>query len=280
MSVEKSGVTDEVMEKINVHSVAKLTAEQVYCFSVLLCDNDVDRDYERFSEEALEKLAGLFVGRTGIFDHDHSSRGQTARIYDTEIKTFPDRKTADGRPYAALMGHAYMVRTQDNKSLIAEIEGGIKKEVSVGCSVRKRICSICGADGAKGGCNHVKGRIYGERLCYITLDDPTDAYEWSFVAVPAQRAAGVTKVYNEEKRGDMAQLRGMQECFCEELRADIIRLCSFVKAPDIPDVNSLDVFGLITLKKKLEKQLRSEVTKCSDTGVVTGGSEDMGAYRI
>ena len=27
------------------------------------------------------------------------------------------------------------------------------------------------------------------------LDDPYDAYEWSFVAVPAQREAGVIKMY-------------------------------------------------------------------------------------
>ena len=30
-----------------------------------------------------------------------------------------------------------MVRTQGNRDLIAEIEGGIKKEVSVGCAVER-----------------------------------------------------------------------------------------------------------------------------------------------
>ena len=32
-------------------------------------------------------------------------------------------------------------------------------------------------------------------LCHTILSDITDAYEWSFVAVPAQRNAGVTKQY-------------------------------------------------------------------------------------
>ena len=45
----------------------------------------------------------------------------------------------------------------------------------------------------KGGCDHEKGGEYGGKLCYHILDEPLDAYEWSFVAVPAQVNAGVTK---------------------------------------------------------------------------------------
>ena len=32
------------------------------------------------------------------------------------------------------------------------------------------------------------------------MEDPTDAYEWSFVAVPAQPAAGVTKSYRADEQ--------------------------------------------------------------------------------
>ena len=86
-----------------------------------------------------------------------------------------------------------MVRTQGNQDLIAEIEGGIKREVSVGCAVKRAECSICGSD--MGRCAHEKGKRYDGRLCCTVLDDPYDAYEWSFVAVPAQREAGVIKMY-------------------------------------------------------------------------------------
>ncbi|EXM39695.1 hypothetical protein RASY3_07695 [Ruminococcus albus SY3] len=282
MSGERIGITEEVLEKINGYAVGKLKSEQVYCFSVLLCDNDVDRDYERFSDEALDRLAVMFRGRTGIFDHDHRSRGQTARIYDTEVRSYPDRKTMDGRDYRALMGFAYMVRTEDNKSLIAEIEGGIKKEVSVGCSVAKRICSVCGADGAKGGCNHIKGRSYGGKLCYVELDEPMDAYEWSFVAVPAQRAAGVTKVYGErEVNAEIEKLRAAQEQFCEELRGDIIRLGCFVKSYDIVEVEDMDIFALMELKKKLSRQLREEAASGKAAGVAAEyDSGEMEAFRV
>ena len=44
-------ITDEVMQSINRFAVEPLTPEQVYCFSVNLCDNDIDRDNEYFSSE-------------------------------------------------------------------------------------------------------------------------------------------------------------------------------------------------------------------------------------
>ena len=45
------------------------------------------------------------------------------------------------------------------------------------------------------------GQRYGDKLCHVVLGDVTDAYEWSFVAVPAQREAGVTKQFRSETDG-------------------------------------------------------------------------------
>ena len=145
---------------------------------------------ERFDEEALEVLSGLFVGKSGIFDHNWSAEGQTARLYRTEVcREGGATMAGDGCQY--LKGYAYMLRNEKNSALIEEIEAGIKKEVSVGCSVSGRVCSICG----KERCGHQGGRRYDGKLCYFTLREPTDAYEWSFVAVPAQRKAGVLKAF-------------------------------------------------------------------------------------
>ena len=41
---------------VNRFAKTVLTEEQVYIFSVRLCDNEVDRDLERFAAEALETL--------------------------------------------------------------------------------------------------------------------------------------------------------------------------------------------------------------------------------
>lgn len=184
------------LEKINSFTRRNFTEKELYVFPVTLCDNDIDRDGERFSDEALESLKSLFVGKTGIFDHDPKGTNQSARIFDTELVSDPDRKTATGEPYKYLKGWAYMIRTDTNKSLIDEIDGGIKKEVSVSCSAGKRICSICGSSEP---CEHQKGKEYDGKICCRILDDITDAYEWSFVAVPAQVNAGVSKKYSSSK---------------------------------------------------------------------------------
>ena len=181
------------LELIGALARKPLGQEEVYTFSVRLCDNEIDRDFERFTVQTLEQLAPMFVGKAGIFDHQWSARGQAARIYKTEIVREPERLTRAGDGYCWLKGYAYMVRTEGSKDLIAEIEGGIKKEVSVGCAVEHAICSVCGCDRSQADCEHEKGREYGGQLCWADLEGAKDAYEFSFVAVPAQPAAGVVK---------------------------------------------------------------------------------------
>lgn len=186
---EPAGAED--MAQINRFTLEELTAEQVFTFAVRLCDNQIDRDQERFPRKTLEELARLFVGKSGIFDHSWTARGQAARIYRAEVVDEAGQKTAAGDDACYLRGYAYMLRTESNQDLIAEIEGGIKKEVSVGCAVGQVACSICGKD--LGACGHRKGQVYEGKRCWGELLHASDAYEWSFVAVPAQPAAGVTK---------------------------------------------------------------------------------------
>lgn len=202
---------------INRLARRELTADEVYTFAVRLCDNDIDRDFERFDDQALEVLAGLFVGVSGVFDHQWSARGQAARIYRAQVAGDEGVRTQDGRPYRYLKGWAYMVRTQENEGLIAEIDAGIKREVSVGCAVDRVVCSICGQDLAD--CPHQKGEKYDGRLCCGVLTQPTDAYEWSFVAVPAQRRAGVIK--SARRRSDEARL-GRR--YLKGLRRELVRV--------------------------------------------------------
>ena len=214
----------EELTYINQFAKTALTEEQVYVFSVRLCDNEVDRDFERFDTAALERLGELFLGKSGIFDHQWSARGQTARIYRTEVVREAARVTTAGDGYCWLKGWAYLLRTEKNADLIAEIEGGIKKEVSVGCSVAKRVCSVCGAE--EGLCQHVRGQMYGEQLCFTELREPVDAYEWSFVAVPAQREAGVVKRFGQDD-SEAALLRkqaALGRKYLQELRKEVVRL--------------------------------------------------------
>ena len=190
------------LEKINALAKGTLTAEQVYVFSVRLCDDQVDRDFERFDTEALPVLAKLFVGKSGIVDHKWSAGSQLARIFDTEILT------EDG--VTGIKAWAYIRRGGAGDEWIADIEAGIKKEVSVGCAMGRSVCSVCG--GEYGSCGHRKGEYYEGQLCCAILRDPVDAYEFSFVAVPAQREAGVLKGMGRQRcLKELAEEFGVQE---------------------------------------------------------------------
>ena len=202
----KSVATNEDLAKIQQFSRRELLPEEIYVFNVDLCNNDVDRDFEKFSVETLGQMAELFVGKTGIFDHSMKSSDQTARIFDAFVEKVNGKKTADGEDFYSLKAKAYMLNNEENKSLIDSIEAGIKKEVSVSCSVDKAYCSICHTDRKRAACEHRKGKMYGDRLCFNILTDATDAYEFSFVAVPAQREAGVTKSFSLKEEAEMQDI--------------------------------------------------------------------------
>ncbi|MCI9294690.1 MAG: hypothetical protein HFF48_05625 [Lawsonibacter sp.] len=221
---EHTAVTAQDLELIGALARRPLGAEEVYTFSVRLCDNEIDRDFERFTLQTLEELAPLFVGKAGIFDHQWSARGQAARIYRTEVVREAGQVTRAGDGYAWLKGYAYMVRTESNRDLIAEIEGGIKKEVSVGCAVEHAICSVCGCDRTQTDCGHEKGQEYGGQLCWADLEGAGDAYEFSFVAVPAQPAAGVVKGARRGTSGQLEEEAALGRKYLENLRGEVVRL--------------------------------------------------------
>ena len=115
------------LECINQYTRRPSTEQEVCTFSVVLCDNEIDRDFERFSVEALHTLSQLFLGKTGIFDHNMKTGNQAARIYDTAMETMEEKMTSYGEPYTRLVAKAYLPRCEKNTDLIMEIESGMKK---------------------------------------------------------------------------------------------------------------------------------------------------------
>lgn len=183
METRKTSAED--MRLINGFAKRELKAEDVYTFTLVAADTKVDRDYECFTPETLEELSKLFVGTTIIMDHCPSAMNQSARVFRSYTRAAPDDENT-----TQLMVDAYTIR-EGNEELIGKIDGGILKEVSVGCAIRQKRCTVCGKD--FGRCRHEKGKSYNGVLCAAALDGATDAYEISFVAVPAQREAGVIK---------------------------------------------------------------------------------------
>lgn len=271
------------LEAINAQAKAKLTAEQVYVFSLRLCDDQVDRDFERFDTQALPGLAKLFIGKTGVVDHKWSSEAQVARIFATEV--------VKEERVSYIKAWAYIRRGGHNDEIIADIEAGIKKEVSVGCAMGLAVCSVCGSE--YGSCGHQKGQYYDGQLCCAILREPMDAYEFSFVAVPAQKDAGVLKGFGRGERclKELAEEFGAQREYRElweqaqlgrqyrkELENGVVRLCLALELGADRDVllgvvKHAGAEDLQKLKLSLEKRLEESLPVQSQLGVSFGGKD-------
>ncbi|MCD7872473.1 MAG: hypothetical protein LUG21_04100 [Clostridiales bacterium] len=127
--IEKGYVPSESdYEKIRQFTRRDFSKDELYVFEVTLCNNEIDRDNEKFSEKALNELAALFKGKTGIKDHSMKSDNQTSRIFETYVEHIPGRKTQDGENYCALKARAYMIKSENTMPFITEIDAGIKKK--------------------------------------------------------------------------------------------------------------------------------------------------------
>lgn len=267
------------LEAINGQAKAKLTADQVYVFSLRLCDDQIDRDNERFATEALPELAKMFLGKTGVVDHKWSADAQVARIFSTEV--------IREERVSYIKAWAYIRRGGKAEEAIADIEAGIKKEVSVGCAMGRAVCSVCG--GEYGECGHRKGEYYDGQLCCAILQEPMDAYEFSFVAVPAQRDAGVIKGFSDRKcLKELAEEFGAQKEYRElfqqaqlgkkyqkQLEDDVVRLCLAlelgVEEPVLRGVMSrAGANDLERVKKALEDRLAETMPMMTQLGAFRG----------
>lgn len=185
--LEKAELNEEELALINQQTLRPLGADEVFTFRLAACDNQVDRDFERFTEATLEELAQKYVGRPVLRDHNWSAAAQTARVYAGSVEP------GDEEGVRRLVLRCYMPRSEQTVPTIAAIESGILRECSVGLSVKRALCSICGANQRETLCKHIQGREYDGQVCHMDLDGAADAYEVSMVAVPAQPEAGVIK---------------------------------------------------------------------------------------
>lgn len=202
-SVSPLECDDEDLKKINKYTLSPVKAEDVFIFKATIADNEQDdRAYMPFNLKALQDLKKLYPGKTMLKDHIREADNQIARIYDTELVQDANKQTELGELHTELVAKIYMIKTDSNKDLIAEIIGGIKKEVSTSTIPDKMVCGICGADNMKKYCRHYPGVEYdvvdatgksAKRRCKMLLHGAKEAHELSFVAVPAQPRAGTHK---------------------------------------------------------------------------------------
>lgn len=202
-SVSPLEITDADLRKINKYTLSPVTADDVFIFKATIADNEQDdRNSMPFDLKALQDLKKLYPGKTMLKDHRRQADNQIARIFDTELIQDGNKQTELGELHTELVAKIYMIKTDSNKDLIAEIIGGIKKEVSTSTVPEKMVCNICGTDNMKDYCRHYPGWDYdvtdangktSKKRCKMLLHGAKEAYELSFVAVPAQPRAGTHK---------------------------------------------------------------------------------------
>lgn len=196
--------TEEDYELIKgMMGTEEIPRDGLYVYKVLLCDNMVDRDSQMFTHKSLERIRDLYIGKVGIKDHSPTAGNIHSRIYKTELVVDEGKQNELGDNYEYVLGYAYTINNEENKAFINEIRGGLKKEVSVGLSNRSLICSICNKEMYSDGHEHVEGETYGGEKCIGLIDDVDDVYEFSFVAIPSQRKAGIIKAFNKKEENSM-----------------------------------------------------------------------------
>lgn len=196
-------INDADLRKINKYTLNPVSSEDVFIFKATIADNEQDdRNFMPFDLKALQDLKKLYPGKTMLKDHHRTADNQIARIYDTELVQDGNKLTELGELHTELVAKIYMIKTDSNKDLISEIVGGIKKEVSTSTVPEKMVCNICGVDNMKDYCRHYPGYEYdiedgtgksAKKRCKMLLHGAKEAYELSFVAVPAQPRAGTHK---------------------------------------------------------------------------------------
>lgn len=155
----------------------KTMRENNTIITVRLADNETDRDYERFSVSALHDMAKLYAGRNGVIGEDINGKTQWGRILSCEVRTNPKKLTRSGEIYTYLEARVIIPRTNENDKLLNTLMNKTQ-EGSISCSVRNRVCSLCGETDCT---KHKKGTLYHGHLVEKVLNDIIDVYEWAIV---------------------------------------------------------------------------------------------------
>ena len=296
MAEEVNVVSKEDLDLINQHTLKELKPEDVYIFKVQVCDNDIDRVGDKMTDNFLHQVAEHIKGVTGLKDHDWSVDNQLARLYDAEVVE-DDTLTLTGEPRKYVLGKAYTLKK--NKSLIDSIDAGLLKETSISFNSSGDICSICGEPMIKdendvGHCKneHIAGHFYDNKQCYNIIDKLDDILEWSLVAVPCQRKAGINKKELKEggtsimKKAEMLIRQFMSSKSYEQAsEEDKKTLEGAVEADKSAEMSDDEIKELInensTLKarvKELEDEVaktKAETEKATIKSIVSKGIEDM-----
>lgn len=273
----------KAIDKINEHTITPLTEDDIFTFDVILCDNDVDRVYDKMTSEFLQEFKEKSGSLVGLKDHDWNTDTSTNRLYDVELIESEDEKTSLGENRQYLLGHAYTLKSNPD---VERINAGLLSGVSVSFNSSGDHCSICGGTTHKGEDDvavcvngHHCGETYDGKLCYNVLCHCDDVFEWSLTPVPAQRNA---RVKNKnlggvlmKKAKFLASKLFKSKALDENVKTELEEI---IETPGEEEVSEEDVLKLIeennglkteleVVKKELE-EVKSKMAKAKACGAI------------
>ncbi len=166
----------DVADAVNRFALREMDGAEYVTFTLDLCNNQVDRHFSRFPEEELERINALVPGRPLMERHDLRGTLPRGRFFRSALHR--EGEMVSVRP------EVYVMRTEENRDFILNIEGGVYRETSIGFSFRMPECSVCGKDLRT--CDHVPGQAYGEDVCHFIMRDVLEVLEGSVVSSGSQ----------------------------------------------------------------------------------------------
>lgn len=172
--------------EVNQFSLRPLKREEYAVFRLDLCHNEVDRHFSRFPEEELVKINEMVPGRPLMERHDIRGSLPRGTFFHSTLHHEGERLSV--RP------DVYVLRTDENRDFILNIEGGVYRETSIGFAFGLPECSVCSKDLRT--CSHVPGREYENERCHYVMRDVLEVIEGSIVPSGSQG----TRFVSQEQR--------------------------------------------------------------------------------
>lgn len=195
-----------VTSLVNQYALKELAPDAFAAFRLDLCNDQVDKHFSRFPVSELENIARLTPGRPLMVMHD---------LYGSLPKgTFFRAEVVKKGKVSSVRADVYLLRTDENEEFIAQIEGGVYREISIGFRCMTRTCSICGLDILA--CEHMPGKKYGKQVCHYVMEGVGEVIEGSVVAAGSQGVGFVEQVRHEPEAGAEATGEGEAAAEAEE----------------------------------------------------------------
>jgi phage head maturation protease len=168
----------DLLNDVNKFTLRPLERDEFAVFTMDLCNNQIDAHYSRFPVDELESINEMVPGRPFMERHDTKGTLPRGTFFRSRL-----HEEAEGE-YVSVRPDVYILHTDENRDLIANIEGGVYRATSIGFSFMHPECSICHKDIRT--CDHVPGRTYGDESCHYVMHEVVSVLEGSVVFSASQ----------------------------------------------------------------------------------------------